>query len=119
MVGEPQRWHWERRAGPGNRSHCPTRSLLCEPVDSPAHSPQTRTRHAWFEAGAAGLSCAHPRYEPVTNRAFLGEFEQRVLLTIFRAARDGRPDRHCQVTPAGIDALKASRKTLLQLWSGL
>jgi PadR family transcriptional regulator PadR len=101
------------------------------------------------------------------SRAFLGEFEQRVLLAILRcgarprpveirrelahasnheisrgafyttldrleakrliawttvagaAARDSLPDRHCQVTPAGIEALKASRKTLLQLWSGL
>jgi PadR family transcriptional regulator, regulatory protein PadR len=102
-----------------------------------------------------------------SNRAFLGEFEQRVLLAILRSgaeprpveirrelahasnqaisrgafyttldrleakqliawttvagtdARDGLPDRHCQVTSAGIEALKASRKTLLQLWNGL
>ena len=101
------------------------------------------------------------------GRTFLGEFEQRVLLTILRcgdnarpveirrelarlsnqeisrgafyttldrleakdlikwtdiaggASRDGFPDRRCEVTPAGIGALKASRKTLLELWSGL
>jgi DNA-binding PadR family transcriptional regulator len=101
------------------------------------------------------------------GRAFLGEFEQRVLLAILRAgteprpmdirrelervsgqpisrgafyttldrleskklvkwrivtgsdARDGLPDRQCRVTPAGVRALKASRKTLLDLWSGL
>jgi DNA-binding PadR family transcriptional regulator len=34
-------------------------------------------------------------------------------------ARAGLPDRICRVTPAGLRALKASRKTLLQLWSGL
>ena len=102
-----------------------------------------------------------------SSRAFLGEFEQRVLLTILRCgerprpvdirrelarmsrqevsrgafyttldrleskgliewatlpgadARDGLPDRFCQVTPAGLVSLKASRKTLLDLWSGL
>ena len=101
------------------------------------------------------------------TRAFLGAFEQRVLLAILRggerprpvdirrelervsnqevsrgafyttldrleakrlikwttvpgdAARDGLPDRRCRVTPAGLRALRASRKTLLQLWSGL
>jgi PadR family transcriptional regulator PadR len=100
-------------------------------------------------------------------RAFLGEFEQRVLLTILQCgdrprpvdirrelvrvcgqdisrgafyttldrleskklikltttpggdARDGLPDRRCRVTPAGVRALKASRKTLMQLWTGL
>ena len=103
----------------------------------------------------------------MTQRAFLGEFEQRVLLAILRcgerprpveirrelarvsnqevsrgafyttldrleskgliewgtvpgdAARDLLPDRRCTVTPAGLSALKASRKTLLELWSGL
>jgi PadR family transcriptional regulator len=34
-------------------------------------------------------------------------------------SRGGLPDRRCRVTPAGLRALKASRKTLLQLWSGL
>lgn len=101
------------------------------------------------------------------GRTFLGEFEQRVLLTILRcgdnarpveirrelarlsnqdisrgafyttldrleakdlikwtdiaggAPRDGFPDRRCEVTSAGVSALKASRKTLLELWSGL
>lgn len=101
------------------------------------------------------------------GRTFLGEFEQRVLLTILRcgdnprpveirrelarlsnqeisrgafyttldrleakdlvkwtdieggATRDGLPDRRCEVTPAGVAALRASRKTLLELWSGL
>src|SRR5919109_256434 len=101
------------------------------------------------------------------GRTFLGEFEQRVLLTILRCgdnarpveirrelsrlsnqdisrgafyttldrleakdliawtdlaggvSRDGFPDRRCEVTAAGISALKASRKTLLDLWSGL
>jgi PadR family transcriptional regulator len=101
------------------------------------------------------------------GRSFLGEFEQRVLLTILRcgndarpveirrelarlsnqdvsrgafyttldrlegkqlirwtgvaggALRDGLPDRRCDVTPAGVRALKASRKTLLELWNGL
>jgi PadR family transcriptional regulator len=101
------------------------------------------------------------------GRTFLGEFEQRVLLTILRcgddarpveirrelarlsnqdisrgafyttldrleakelikwsdleggAPRDGLPDRRCEVTAAGVNALKASRKTLLELWSGL
>ena len=101
------------------------------------------------------------------GRAFLGEFEQRVLLAMLRcgeqprpveirrelarasnqeisrgafyttldrlegkglikwaatpgdAARDGLPDRRCEVTPVGVDALKASRKTLLDLWNGL
>jgi PadR family transcriptional regulator PadR len=101
------------------------------------------------------------------GRAFLGEFEQRVLLTILRsgdqprpveirrelarlsnqdvsrgafyttldrleskgliewsdveggAARDGLPDRRCEVTADGVRALKASRKTLMDLWSGL
>jgi DNA-binding PadR family transcriptional regulator len=101
------------------------------------------------------------------GRTFLGEFEQRLLLTVLRcgdnarpleirrelsrlsnqevsrgafyttldrleakelikwsdieggASRDGLPDRRCEVTPAGITALKASRRTLLELWSGL
>jgi hypothetical protein len=115
------------------------------------------------------------------GRTFLGEFEQRVLLTILRcgenarafgsaartgvaqarpveirrelerisgqeisrgafyttldrlegkdlikwteiqggATRDGLPDRRLDVTPSGVSALKASRKTLLELWSGL
>jgi len=103
----------------------------------------------------------------VVGRAFLGEFEQRVLLAMLRCgerprpveirrelarvsgqdvsrgafyttldrleakklikwtavagdtARDGLPDRRCRVTPAGLRALKASRKTLMNLWSGL
>lgn len=33
--------------------------------------------------------------------------------------RDGLPDRCCRVTAAGVRALKASRHTLLELWSGL
>ena len=35
------------------------------------------------------------------------------------ALREGLPDRYCRVTPAGLRALKASRRTLLELWSGL
>lgn len=101
------------------------------------------------------------------GRAFLGEFEQRLLLATLRvgdaarpldirrelarvsgqdvsrgafyttldrleakgllamtavdgdASRDGLPDRRCRVTPAGVRALKASRKTLMDLWNGL
>jgi len=101
------------------------------------------------------------------GRAFLGEFEQRVLLAILRcgdnshpielrrevtrasghepsrgafdttldrldakklvrwtteagsAGRDGLPQRKFQVTPEGLKALRASRKALLELWSGL
>ena len=100
-------------------------------------------------------------------RNFLGEFEQRVLLTTLRcgdnarpveirralerisgqpisrgafyttldrleakeliqwtaidggATRDGLPDRRVEVTAAGVTALKASRRTLLELWTGL
>lgn len=103
----------------------------------------------------------------MTTRAFLGDFEQRVLLALLRCgdsprpldirrelarvsgqdvsrgafyttldrleakgliewtavlggeARGGLPDRRCRATPAGVGALKASRKTLLELWSGL
>ena len=101
------------------------------------------------------------------GRAFLGEFEQRVLLAIIRceagaypiairkeiarasghepsrgafyttldrleakqlvrwtaqegsAGRDSLPQRQFIVTAAGVKALKASRKALLELWSGL
>lgn len=101
------------------------------------------------------------------GRAFLGEFEQRVLLAILRAdknaypieirkevartsgvepsrgafyttldrleakklvrwtaesgdtGRDGLPQRRFTVTAAGVKALRASRKTLLELWNGL
>lgn len=101
------------------------------------------------------------------GRAFLGEFEQRVMLAIlrcdakatpieirrevFRASghepsrgafyttldrleakklvrwtteagapgRDGMPQRVFTVTPEGVGALRASRKALLELWSGL
>jgi DNA-binding PadR family transcriptional regulator len=100
------------------------------------------------------------------GRAFLGEFEQRVLLAILRCdravpieirkeiarasghdptrgafyttldrleakslvrwtteagaeGRDGLPQRRFAVTPAGVRALKASRRALLELWSGL
>lgn len=101
------------------------------------------------------------------GRAFLGEFEQRVMLAILRcdhkaqpiairrevlrasghepsrgafyttldrlaakglvrwtadpgnAGRDGLPQRTFTVTPDGVRALKASRKALLELWTGL
>ena len=101
------------------------------------------------------------------GRAFLGEFEQRVMLAILRCdskaqpieirrevlrasghepsrgafyttldrldakglvrwttsqgadARDGLPQRTFAVTPDGVTALRASRKALLELWSGL
>jgi len=101
------------------------------------------------------------------GRAFLGEFEQRVLLAILRCdakatpievrrevlrasghepsrgafyttldrlegkglvrwtasqgveGRDGLTQRTFTVTPDGVTALKASRKALLELWSGL
>lgn len=33
--------------------------------------------------------------------------------------RDGLPQRHFSVTPEGVKALRASRKALLELWSGL
>ena len=36
-----------------------------------------------------------------------------------RAERGGRSRRYFTVTPAGLSALRASRKALLQLWSGL
>lgn len=35
------------------------------------------------------------------------------------AGRDGLPQRRFAVTPAGVKALRASRKTLLELWRGL
>ena len=35
------------------------------------------------------------------------------------AAREGLPQRKFTVTPEGINALRASRKTLLALWRGL
>ena len=35
------------------------------------------------------------------------------------AGRDGLPQRRFTVTPAGVKALRASRKTLLELWRGL
>lgn len=35
------------------------------------------------------------------------------------AGRDGLPQRRFSVTPAGLSALRASRKTLLELWNGL
>jgi PadR family transcriptional regulator PadR len=101
------------------------------------------------------------------GRAFLGEFEQRVMLAILRCerqahpieirrevarasghepsrgafyttldrleakglvrwtagkgaeGRDGLPQRTFTVTPDGVRALKASRKALLELWTGL
>jgi PadR family transcriptional regulator len=101
------------------------------------------------------------------GRAFLGEFEQRVMLAILRcdgnahpidirrevarasghepsrgafyttldrleakglvrwtthkgaAGRDGLPQRAFKVTPDGVRALRASRKALLELWTGL
>jgi DNA-binding PadR family transcriptional regulator len=101
------------------------------------------------------------------GRAFLGEFEQRVMLAILRcdgnahpieirrevarasghepsrgafyttldrleakglvrwtsragpAGRDGLPQRTFTVTPDGVRALRASRKALLALWTGL
>ena len=101
------------------------------------------------------------------GRAFLGEFEQRVMLAILRCdskaqpieirrevlrasghepsrgafyttldrldakqlvrwtaesgdgRRDGLPQRKFIVTTEGVKALRASRKTLLELWSGL
>jgi PadR family transcriptional regulator PadR len=34
-------------------------------------------------------------------------------------ARSSLPQRHFKVTPAGIDELSRSRKTLMKLWSGL
>jgi PadR family transcriptional regulator, regulatory protein PadR len=69
---------------------------------------------------------AHASNQSISRGAFyttLDRLEAKGLIawtTVAGAtARDGLPDRHCQVTPAGIGALKASRKTLLQLWSGL
>jgi DNA-binding PadR family transcriptional regulator len=35
------------------------------------------------------------------------------------AGRDGLPQRRFSVTPAGMAALRASRKALLELWRGL
>ena len=35
------------------------------------------------------------------------------------AGRDGLPQRKFTVTPAGLTALRASRRGLLELWSGL
>lgn len=35
------------------------------------------------------------------------------------AGRDGLPQRKFAVTPDGVKALRASRKTLLELWRGL
>jgi PadR family transcriptional regulator, regulatory protein PadR len=35
------------------------------------------------------------------------------------AGRDGLPQRKFIVTPEGVQALRASRKTLLELWNGL
>ena len=35
------------------------------------------------------------------------------------AARDGLPQRRFTVTPAGVKALRASRRALLELWHGL
>ncbi len=35
------------------------------------------------------------------------------------AGRDGLPQRKFTVTPEGVKALRASRKALLELWSGL
>jgi DNA-binding PadR family transcriptional regulator len=35
------------------------------------------------------------------------------------ASRDGLPQRRFAVTPAGVTALRASRKALLELWRGL
>jgi PadR family transcriptional regulator, regulatory protein PadR len=35
------------------------------------------------------------------------------------AGRDGLPQRKFIVTPEGLKALRASRKTLLELWNGL
>lgn len=35
------------------------------------------------------------------------------------AGRDGLPQRHFSVTPEGVQALRASRKALLELWNGL
>jgi PadR family transcriptional regulator PadR len=35
------------------------------------------------------------------------------------AGRDGLPQRKFSVTPEGVTALRASRRTLLELWSGL
>lgn len=35
------------------------------------------------------------------------------------AGRDGLPQRKFTVTPEGVKALRASRKTLLELWRGL
>lgn len=35
------------------------------------------------------------------------------------AGRDGLPQRKFIVTPEGVTALRASRKTLLELWNGL
>ena len=35
------------------------------------------------------------------------------------AERGGRPRRYFAVSPAGMDALRASRKALLNLWTGI
>jgi len=35
------------------------------------------------------------------------------------AARGGRPRRYVTVTPAGLEALRGARATLLRLWQGL
>lgn len=35
------------------------------------------------------------------------------------AARSSLPQRHFKVTPAGLDELRRSRRTLMKLWSGL
>ena len=35
------------------------------------------------------------------------------------AGRDGLPQRRFNVTADGVKALRASRKTLLELWTGL
>lgn len=49
------------------------------------------------------------------------ESKQLVRWTAERgdAGRDGLPQRVFSVTPEGVKALRASRKALLELWSGL
>ena len=63
---------------------------------------------------------------PVSKGAFyttLDRLEEKGYLTWevrqASAARSKLPQRHFTVTPAGLDELRRSRKTLQKLWSGL
>ena len=85
--------------------------LRCDAAASPIEIRREVTR-------ASGVEPSRGAFYTTLDRL---EAKKLVRWTAQRgdAGRDGLPQRLFTVTPEGVKALRASRKALLELWSGL